>query len=221
MNSRLEAWSTTLLAACAVVVTVLYSFDRFAETRTEARQRGRLERVTPKELDAINSVALGRQQHSRSVLLTEFIDLECPFCAAFARRLDSARVLLGDSLEIRYANFPLSNHRFAKSGAAAVECAFKFGGGDAFVRTVYARHDSIGFWPWERYAAAAGIHDSSEFAGCRNNRQVSERVDLALQVAERLNLRGTPSVFLGANRYDRPPSLEVLLADVRRLARDP
>lgn len=221
MNSRLEAWSTTLLTACAVVLTVLYGVDRVTTSHAEPRQSARLEQVASTDFGAIDSVALGQKQHSRSVLLTEFIDLECPFCAAFARRLDSARALLGDSLEIRYANFPLSNHRFARSGAAAVECAFKLGGGDAFVRTVYAQHDSLGFWTWERYAATAGITDSGAFASCRNSQQIAVRVDLALQLAGRLNLRGTPTVFVGASRYDRPPSLEVLLSDIRRLSREP
>ncbi len=220
MNSRLEAWSTALLAACAVVVTVLYGADRVRVARAEPGQSARLERIAPTTVGAIDSVALGRRQHSRSVLLTEFIDLECPFCAAFARRLDSARVLLGDSLEIRYANFPLSNHRFARSGAAAVECAFKLGDVDAFVRAVYAQQDSLGFWTWERYAAVARIPDSVGFASCRNSKELAARVELALQLAERLNLRGTPSLFVGAHRYDRPPSLEVLLADIRRVSRD-
>jgi protein-disulfide isomerase len=220
MSSKIDLVSTVLIATCAVVLTGLYTVDRFGG----APQRGapavaRLEKVDEELLKAMDSVSLGTHQRSSAVVLTEFIDVECPFCAMFAERLDSAKAILGDTFQIRFANFPLTSHRFARSGAAAVECAFKFGRGHEFVKRTYAMQDSLGFWPWERYAAAAMIPDTIEFRRCRTSPETEANLVRALALTERLDLRGTPTLFLDGQRYDRPPTLDRLIGDVRALSR--
>lgn len=219
MNPRIEQLSTIVMASCALVLTGLYVADRFGgSTDGGPPAVAKLQPIDAAVASSIDSVALGTQQGSKAVVLTEFIDIECPFCAMFAERLDSAKAILRDTLEIRFANFPLANHRFARSGAAAVECAFQAGRGHEFVSSTYAMQDSLGFWPWERFADAAGVVDTVSFKRCRSSEETESRVARALALTEKLDLRGTPSIFLGKSRYDRPPTLERLVDDIRRLA---
>lgn len=221
MTTRSEQLATALVVSCAVVMTSFFAWDRFAE-RSDfgAQEEARAKKVDPSVVQAIDSVALGRWQAAEAVRLTEFIDLECPFCETFAKRLDSVKAVLGDTVEICYANFPLSIHRFSRSGAAAVECAFSAGRGEPFVREVYTTQDSLGFWSWERFANAAGIADTLEFRRCRTSAETDARVARALDLAKRLNLRGTPSVFLDDSHYNIPPTLAQLINDIRQRARE-
>jgi protein-disulfide isomerase len=221
MTSRTEQLATALIVACALVMTSLFLWDRFAgASDSDTQAEARAEKVDSGVVRAIDSVALGQWQSAKAVRLTEFIDLECPFCATFAKRLDSAKAILGDTLEVRYANFPLTFHRFARTGAAALECAFAAGRGDAYVHAVYTRQDSLGFWSWQKFASDVGIVDTLEFSRCRASAEIDTRLTQALDLAKRLNLRGTPSVFLGDMHYNGPPTLEQLINDVRTLARE-
>jgi protein-disulfide isomerase len=152
------------------------------------------------------------------VELIEFVDLECPFCARYMSKIDSVKQILGDSVRVSYLNFPIEGHRFAKSGAVALECAFAQDRGESFIATAYSNQDSIGFWTWSKYAQRAGVSDTMAFRTCTIDPIVISRVDSARAIAKALQVSGTPSVFIRGWRYDQPPKVAQLVADIRRIA---
>ena len=218
MSSRFEKFATGVIAACALVVTAVFLLDRRTSTRASAD--GGLAVATElsdAEFSLLDAHALPKSR-AASVSVVEVIDLECPFCSRYSSTIDSLRAELGDTVQIRLLNFPISSHRFARSGAIAVECAFLQQRGYDFVRTTYLNSDSIGFWSWPRLANHAGLTDTTSFNECRADSSIHARVDSATSIGEKLGVRGTPTVFLDRWRYSRPPDLTRLLKDARTRA---
>jgi protein-disulfide isomerase len=219
MQSRIEQWATVVIAACAVAVTATFLVDRAAGTRSTGLS-SKPRTATATKMTALHqalllSVALPRQQSRGRVTVVEVIDLECPFCARYNTVLDSLSMVLGDSIHISHLNYPLQFHKFAKGGAAAVDCAYQLGRGRQFVGQVYDSQDSIGFWPWDRFALQSGIADTAALNRCRQAASTDRSVDSAIAASRELGVRGTPSIFIDQWQYDQPPELQQMLRDIR------
>lgn len=148
-------------------------------------------------------------------VVREFTDLQCPFCALFAKEgMPVVRRLLerGD-VRFEVHHFPLKSiHANAVVAAEALECVAEEGasgangGGDA---AFWAYHDAL-FENQERWAAKSDpvntflqIADEAGVAAaglglCVRSGRFSERIEAAYQLAAHtLNLTGTPSIFVG------------------------
>ncbi len=158
-------------------------------------------------------------------VLIEFVDIECPACRSFhLNALRSAREEFGDKLEVRFIHWPLSNHRFARPGAEAAECAHRQGRFTEFLDEVFASQDSLGLRSWVNYAAAAGIGDTMAFGSCLSDpAALRARIDSGVATAERKRLFGTPTILVNGWRFPAPPSsvrLNEVIRDVLA-GRDP
>lgn len=108
---------------------------------------------------------------------------------------------------------PLDIHRFAAIAAHAAECANEQQAFGAFVDVVFAQQDSIGLKPWQRLGAEAGARDSVAFLACMD-RAPHGRIDKGRNLAESLEIRGTPTIYVNGWRFLRPPSDEDLAATI-------
>lgn len=213
-----DALGTVILVMCALLMT---GNSRLGWRSNLVRHKGdealRDFRSLPDSLVRnLNEFAMTDSNTSTGVSVTEFIDVECPYCATFMLRVDSAEAILGDSMHLRYVNFPLDGHRFAVSGAIAITCAFRDGYGESFVRSVYADRDSIGFWSWGKFAEQAGAPDSGSFERCRSDRGVASHVERSKLFGKKARVKATPTVILGDSIYAIPPTLDELLRDIRQ-----
>lgn len=217
MSKILEPVATVVVALAALAVSGSYLWRNHASPTSRAP--GSVAVASPETRWSVAAdIALPAPRQGSAVQLIEFIDLECPFCARYHSTIDSVAMLLGDSVQIRFVNLPIEGHRFAPSGAAAVECAFARGLGEKFVSTVFQLQDSIGFLTWPILAKRAGLIDTAGFQECVDAPRTRKKVDSAVGVAKLLQMRGTPSVLLNGQRYDRPPKLDKLLSDIRRIS---
>lgn len=215
MARLLDQLATGIVVVCAVIMAAT-SVSRRSESRTSRKDpvAGPIV-VDPLRVEATRPFVL-KEGPDRPFVLVEFVDVECPYCADFSEVLDSARSILGDSLQVQFVNFPIFSHRFARSGASAIECAFTRGVGNTFIRQVYRNQDSIGFWPWTKYASLVGIRDSSDFSACLRSERTLARVDSSLSAAKSLGVNSTPTLLLGIELHRGALSLEQLLRLVRR-----
>ena len=218
MSSRIEQYATVAIAVCAVAVSGAFLQEKLTPKRRLGQKTpptATATELTSSQLALLKSAALSQSEDPRQLMVVEVIDVECPFCARYAATFDSLESILGDSIRVAHLNYPLGFHRFARSGAIAVDCAYRQRRGTQFVRTVYGSHDSIGFWSWDRYAAESGIPDTSAFRSCRLSAATGSRIDSSVAVAKSLDVRGTPAVYVGQWQYDQPPELRQLLQDIR------
>jgi protein-disulfide isomerase len=218
MSPLTDKLATGLVVLCALATVALSASNRgTVGLGSKASAAAKAETLSVTQLAKLETVVLG-ERHDGRVHLVELVDLECPYCAKYALVLDSLKSTLGDTVSIRYVNYPIPSHRFAHSGAVALECAFRQNVGSKFVSVVYRNQDSLGFWPWIRYAQAAGVQDTAEFELCRRSSDVAERVDSALSVSRFIGARATPTVLVGNVRLAGAPRLPELLDYVRKEA---
>ncbi|HHH27661.1 DsbA family protein [Oceanithermus desulfurans] len=143
--------------------------------------------------------AFGEPRHvlgSGPVTIREYSDFECPACQAlFNRALAQikARYVETGRARFEYRHFPLFEiHKQAVPAAEASECAAAQG---AF----WTYHDALfeeGVGNYVGLAKQLDL-DVGRFADCVANRTYRDVVEAHRAEADRLGLRGTPSVFVG------------------------
>ena len=133
------------------------------------------------------------------VVLIEFTDLQCPYCAQFANqvfpRLKAAYV---DTGKIRYVSrdLPLPRHAYAETAAVATRCAGEQDRYWEYRHTVFANQQRIGSEPWADFAKALGL-DLGRFDACRRDGRQLDAVRADTQFAMSRGLASTPSFALG------------------------
>lgn len=138
------------------------------------------------------------------VVLVNFSDFGCPYCAAFAREtypaLEREYVRTG-KVYFKYVPFVMGMFRNAAHAARAAECAADEG-------QFWPMHDRLyvtqAEWkssvsPYEQAfrldARALGI-DAERFRACYVERRTDARTATATELADRLRIRATPSFFV-------------------------
>lgn len=138
---------------------------------------------------------------SAKVMVLEFLDFECPVCAAFhVQRADSLKKALGPDTRLVFVNFPLTNHMFSLHSAEAATCAGAVGGHDGFMKVADALYRQQKDWAeadnptrvFMRIAQQAGV-DTASFADCRSRDLVAPLLLSDIDMAGKFGIRGTPT----------------------------
>ena len=149
------------------------------------------------------------------VVITEFMDLQCPYCAQLVPRMDTIHAEFPEAAVV-FQHFPLANHPAALPGAIAVECGERQGRFPDMVKLLYPKRDSLGRKPWRGYAIAAGVLDAAAFDRCVKLPVDSfPRIAAGMAIGRRTNVRGTPTVWVN-REVVRPVQLVQLREAVSR-----
>jgi protein-disulfide isomerase len=133
------------------------------------------------------------------VTIIEFTDLQCPYCARFARETwPRLRQEYVDTGKVRFAtrDLPLRFHAFAEPAAVAARCAGAQGKYWEYREALFAAQSRLGSEPYADLAE--GLHlDATRFAACRADPATlqSVRDDAALAAAQ--GIAGTPTFVIG------------------------
>ena len=133
------------------------------------------------------------------VTIIEFTDLQCPYCARYARQtFPQLRRDYVETGKVRYTSrdLPLPFHEFALPAAVASRCAGEQGRFWEYREALFESQGAIGTEPYGRIAGQFGL-DLAQFEACRaDGRQEAEvRTDLAL--ATQHGIRSTPTFVIG------------------------
>lgn len=212
MNTeRMANW---LVGISAVVVAVVVVLDRAGPRRERFDGPGAQSIAREAEWDAV--LAAGRRvgPTDARVTIVEFIDLECPACATFARALDRVRAKHTADVAVVYIHYPLPLHRSAEIAARAVECAAEQGKADEMIREALGRRDSLSAVSWPSVAQVAGVQDQRAFESCLADPRSAAGVELGLEAGARIGLTATPTVLVNGWRFTLPPTEKELLESV-------
>jgi protein-disulfide isomerase len=141
---------------------------------------------------------------SAKVMVLEFLDFECPVCAAFhVQRSDSLKKALGTDVRMVYVNFPLTQHMFSLHSAEAATCAGAVGGRDGFTKVADALYRQQKEWAesanpgrlFMRMAQQAGL-DTVAFADCTGRDLVAPLLLSDIETAAKFGIRGTPTFIV-------------------------
>jgi protein-disulfide isomerase len=148
------------------------------------------------------SIEAGKVAHMRGtgqVVLVEFADYECPFCARHAR--DTAPEIHKELIEsgtIRHAflNFPLPIHPSAQKAAEAAECAARQDRFWEMHERLFENERALAMADLSERASRLGL-DQARFIECLNTGQTAAKVQADLAEGRRLGVNSTPAFFVG------------------------
>lgn len=134
------------------------------------------------------------------IVLIEFSDFECPFCAQHAKgpyaEIQDQYVSTG-KIQYAFRHFPLEQlHPAAKQAAEAAACASEQGKFWEFHDKLFVNQRALQLPKLQDYAKSV-LMDDSKFDACMTNRQMEKRVSDDLTEARRLGLRATPAFVVG------------------------
>ncbi len=132
-------------------------------------------------------------------MIIEFTDLQCPYCARFARDTwPLLRERYVDTGKVQFAtrDLPLPFHAFALPAAVAARCAGQQGKFWEYREALFSEQSRLGE---QRYAELAGTFglDAGRFESCRADPSVLEAVRADAAMATASGIAVTPSFVIG------------------------
>ncbi len=139
-----------------------------------------------------------------TVVMIEFADFECPYCARFVREVlpeIKRRYIDTGRLQLAFLHNPLDRvHSRARPAAEAAQCADRQGRFWSFHDELFGDPSTLQEGGLLDTAAKVGI-DAAAFKRCREG-EARDRVEQDGSLARSLNLTGTPAFVLGRLRPD-------------------
>ena len=133
------------------------------------------------------------------VIIIEFTDLQCPYCARFARQtFPQLRRDYIDTGRVRFASqdLPLPMHAFAVPAAVAARCAGEQGRFWEFREALFAAQSTFRDEPYADLARKFGL-DLDEFAACRSDGRQTASVHEGIDLARANGITSTPTFLIG------------------------
>ncbi len=152
------------------------------------------------------------------MVLVEYGDYQCPYCARADREVKRLQAELGDRLCFVFRNFPLTErHPHALEAARAAEAAGLQGQCWEMHDLLYLNQDRLDLESLAAYARALDL-DLERFAADFAGLAVEARIESDVRGGESGAVRGTPTFFVKGERVTGDWSYPALLA---QLDRDP
>ena len=194
----METAATLLVTAAALVVASVYVHGQLAGgsgSRGEVVEGSEIENW---QEDTALGIRVGPAD--ARMVVTEFMDFTCPFCAMVVPAVDSLLSHYPTDAALVFQHFPLGRP-LSLPVAVAAECADRQGKFEPMYRLLFAEQQSLGSKEWVTFAEEAGIPDLAAFNECVKLPADSfPRIDAGRELGERRNVTGTPTLFVNGRR---------------------
>lgn len=156
-----------------------------------------------KQVPSLSDDDYVRGNPDADVILYEYSDFECPFCAQFHPSMNQLMEEYGDQVAWVYRHFPLTMiHPNAQKAAEASECVVKLGGKDMFWQftdRIFEENTNLGgrLTPETATTIAGelGINQAS-FEDCLDSGEMAAKVEASLTGGSTAGVAGTPGTIL-------------------------
>jgi protein-disulfide isomerase len=163
----------------------------------EAREAGAKAR---KVLAVAGSPVWGDVKKAK-VVIYEFTDLQCPYCARAKGTLDQIKNTYGDDVAIVSKSFPLAFHKQAEGGAIAALAAGRQGKFWEMRAAIFERQRDMKSNPELFIELADGIGlDLDRFEKDLKDPAIAAQVKAEMDMGAEVGVRGTPNFFVNGVR---------------------
>jgi protein-disulfide isomerase len=154
-----------------------------------------------------------RGDSNQSVVLAEFSDFQCPFCARAKATVDAFMAKHGEEVTLTFKHFPLSQiHPEALPAAKAARAAQNQGKFWEYHDRLFARQKELGETLYLDLAAELGL-DREQFDRDRQSAETAAAINRDLELGRALGIEGTPFFLMNG----RPVAGAVSLAEIEQL----
>ena len=129
------------------------------------------------------------------IVLVEYSDYECPFCARAQASVQQVLQTYGDKIRHVYRDFPLAMHSNANRAAQAGQCASEQGQFWEFHDVLFENFRALGSENLQGYATELGL-DLALFNSCLESGRHADGVNADLASGQANGVSGTPAFFI-------------------------
>ena len=166
--------------------------------------------VTGPATGAATGAATGPEAGSNKILLVEFADFQCSFCAKAHPAVKQFISKHSDQVVLVYKNFPITAlHPEAMPAAKAAWAANQQGKFWDYYDALYTEQKQLGEAFYLSQAAALGL-DMEQFERDRSSSAASEAIAADVKLAESLQIEGTPFFALRERTFSGAVQLSEL-----------
>jgi protein-disulfide isomerase len=155
------------------------------------------------------------------VVVVQFSDFQCPFCAETAATVRRLKEDYGTRIRFVFRQFPLSFHADARAAAQASLAAHDQGKFWEYHDLLFAHQDALGRESLIEHARKAGL-DVATFRSALDSSSTAQRVEEDLKLGQAVHVKGTPTLFIDRHRIADPMDYEGVSAVIdKALAQAP
>jgi protein-disulfide isomerase len=177
------------------------------QERVIAALRERVAQTQPLSEEAWGSLLAGQPPGfgaaDARVVVVEFSDFQCPYCAEAAETVHKLREQYGEQIRFVFRNYPLPFHPNARAAAQASLAAHDQGKFWELHDRLFDNQDELGNEQLIEHARAAGL-DVEAFRSALNGAASGTRVEEDLRLGEIAHVQGTPTMFINKKRVENP-----------------
>jgi protein-disulfide isomerase len=148
------------------------------------------------------------------VTIIEFADFECPHCRHLQPVLERLLDDFKGQVKVYFKHFPLRSHSNAESAALAAVAAQRQGKFWAVTAKLWQNQEALSDPDLEKYAKQAGL-DVKKWRGDLVSAEVKERLAKDRAEGDKLNISGTPAVYVNGREVGGAKDYEALKAWVQ------
>ncbi|MDQ5981594.1 MAG: hypothetical protein QG570_344 [Patescibacteria group bacterium] len=182
--------SEKLIVAFIGLVTLgIFSFIAYTSFKTPV-----LSDLTLEQVIGSQPHTLGANVNEAKLVLVEFSDFECPYCAQVEPVLVNL-VETTPEMALVYRHFPIPGHRYAQLAARASEAAANQGKFWEMVSELFKISPDLTEENIKMLAKDLGLNEE-QFANDLNSQETTDKVVEDSNMSKTLNLNGTPSFYV-------------------------
>jgi protein-disulfide isomerase len=190
-SSRLQVWVAVVLMGILVIGGTPFLFGCGGGPKEAGPTTKDL---SSDPLDVNKGWSKGAEQ--AKVVIIEFSDFQCPFCALVQPTLDRVMEHYGDQVKLIYRHFPLAKtHPYALKAAVAAEAAGNQGKFWEMHDKLYQNQEKLSDNDLRRYAQELGL-DMERFEKDLDSSQLEEKVLQDKEDGLKAGVSGTPAFFI-------------------------
>lgn len=156
----------------------------------------------PSGVDA--SGAQYRGTDGAKVVIVEFSDFQCPYCAQAEPTIERLLREHAGKVKLVYRHYPLPMHENAFISAEASECAADAGKFWEMHDVMYANQQMLDAAGLKKLASQIGL-DGNAFAACLQSGKYAEKVEKDMADGKLFGVQATPTFFIGGQMFEGAP----------------
>jgi protein-disulfide isomerase len=220
IHSLFDLFSTVAMGLAAVAVVWHMFWRPDPSVGPESDPRVAVEDLRDRNLTTTIDGTFTKGNKNASIVLIEFGDFQCPFCARYAQEtfgeLERAFVARG-TVQYAFRNFPLESlHSAALPAARAAECAGRQGRFWEMRALLYAKQTELDKQIWLSEAAELGLV-IDQFQTCLLS-ELDPKIRADLEEGRRLGVASTPTFLIGQKSADGTVRLLSMIRGARPYA---
>jgi protein-disulfide isomerase len=141
------------------------------------------------------SVGPSRGPSGAKVVIVEFADFQCPYCARASETVKKVAADYPAEVRVVFRHFPLANHPLAPKAAEASACANEQGKFWEYHDHLFANMRELDETALKAHAVTLGL-EVKPFVTCLESGRMKGVVDSDRQAGEKLGINGTPAFFV-------------------------